>query len=54
MIVQCIEGAIAFTAQSRTQTLSAGDMLYLADEAPHSLQALADSSLLVTILLRRR
>ena len=53
MIVQCIEGAVAFTAQGRTQTLAAGDMLYLADEAPHSLAALADSSLLVTILLHR-
>lgn len=53
MIVQCIEGAVAFTAQGRTQTLSAGDMLYLADRAPHALAALADSSLLVTILLHR-
>lgn len=53
MIVQCIEGAVAFTALGRTQTLSAGDMLYLADKAPHSLAALADSSLLVTILLHR-
>jgi quercetin dioxygenase-like cupin family protein len=54
MIVQCIEGAVAFTAERRTQTLAAGDMLYLADGAPHALEALADSSLLVTILLRRR
>jgi quercetin dioxygenase-like cupin family protein len=53
MIVQCIEGAVAFTALGRTQTLAAGDMLYLADEAPHALEALADSSLLVTILLHR-
>ena len=53
MIVQCIEGAVAFTALGRTQTLAAGDMLYLADAAPHSLAALADSSLLVTILLHR-
>jgi quercetin dioxygenase-like cupin family protein len=53
MIVQCIEGAVALAAQGRTQTLAAGDMLYLADGAPHSLDALADSSLLVTILLHR-
>ena len=53
MIVQCIEGAVALTAHGRTQTLAAGDMLYLADGAPHSLEALADSSLLVTILLHR-
>jgi quercetin dioxygenase-like cupin family protein len=54
MIVQCIEGTVALTAQGRTQTLTTGDMLYLADEAPHALEALADSSLLVTILLHRR
>ena len=54
MIVQCLEGSIAFTALGRAQTLSAGDMLYLADAAPHALAALADSSLLVTILLHRR
>ncbi|HXR56979.1 MAG TPA: cupin domain-containing protein [Casimicrobiaceae bacterium] len=53
MIVQCIEGAVAFTALGRAQTLAAGDMLYLADAAPHALEALADSSLLVTILLHR-
>src|SRR5690349_4456573 len=53
MIVQCVEGAIAFTAQGRTQTLSSGDMLYLLDGAPHSLQALEDSSMLITLLLHR-
>ena len=53
MIAQCIEGAVALTAQGRTQTLSAGDMLWLEDGVPHSLVALADCSLLVTILLHR-
>ena len=53
MIVQCLEGAVAFTALGRTQTLTRGDLLYLADGEPHSLAALADSSLLVTILLHR-
>ena len=53
MILQCIEGAVAFAALGRTQTLSSGDLLYLAAGEPHSLEALADSSLLVTILLHR-
>jgi quercetin dioxygenase-like cupin family protein len=53
MIVQCIEGAVSFTALGRTQTLASGDLLYLPDGEPHSLQALEDSSLLVTILLHR-
>ena len=53
MIIQCIEGRISFDARGRTQTLAAGDMLYLDDAEPHALDALEDSSLLVTILLRR-
>ena len=53
MVAQCIEGAIAFTAQGRTQTLSPGDLLWLEDGEPHSLSALSDASLLVTILLHR-
>ena len=53
MILQCIEGRISFAARGRTQTLVAGDMLYLDDAEPHALDALEDSSLLVTILLRR-
>ncbi|HET9668240.1 MAG TPA: cupin domain-containing protein [Casimicrobiaceae bacterium] len=53
MVAQCIEGAIAFTAKGRTQTLSPGDLLWLEDGVPHSLTALSDASLLVTILLHR-
>ncbi|HEX6136028.1 MAG TPA: cupin domain-containing protein [Casimicrobiaceae bacterium] len=53
MVVQCLEGTVAFTALGRTQTLASGDMLYLADGEPHSLEALEDSSLLLTILLHR-
>jgi quercetin dioxygenase-like cupin family protein len=53
MVAQCIEGAVAFSAHGRTQTLAPGDMLWLEDGVPHSLAALADCSLLVTILLHR-
>jgi quercetin dioxygenase-like cupin family protein len=53
LVAQCIEGAIAFTAQGRTQTLSPGDLLWLEDGVSHSLIALTDASLLVTILLHR-
>ena len=52
MIIQCIEGRISFVARGRTQTLAAGDMLYLDDAEPHALDALEDSSLLVTIPMR--
>ena len=44
---------ITITAQGRTQTLSPGDLLWLEDGVSHSLIALTDASLLVTILLHR-
>jgi quercetin dioxygenase-like cupin family protein len=53
MVVQCIEGVIDFTALGRTQRLTRGKMLYLEDHEPHSLTAVTDALLLITILLRR-
>lgn len=49
--VQCLEGAVDFTAAGQTQRLAAGDMLYLASGVPHSLRGVQDASVLVTILL---
>ena len=49
--VQCLEGAVDFTAEGRTQRLVPGQLLYLAAGAPHSLHGVQDSSVLVTILL---
>ena len=51
--IQCLEGTVALDAHGRTQELRAGDMVYLADAEPHAVKALEDSSLLVTVLLRR-
>ena len=51
--IQCLEGTVEFEAHGRTQTLHAGSMVYLSDAEPHAVKALEDSSLLVTILLRR-
>ena len=53
MIVQCIEGSIDFTSLGVTQRLTAGIMLYLDDHEPHSLVAITDSLLLITIQLHR-
>jgi quercetin dioxygenase-like cupin family protein len=50
--VQCLEGRVAFTAGKTTRDLEAGQMLYLSSEEPHSLHALEDASVLLTILLR--
>lgn len=49
--VQCLEGRVAFTAGNQTQELTAGQLLYLSAGEPHSLKAIEDSSLLVTLLL---
>ncbi|MGD8747161.1 MAG: cupin domain-containing protein [Balneolaceae bacterium] len=48
--VQCLEGKVTFAVDDHVNELTRGDWLYLNRNQPHSLQALADSVLLVTIL----
>lgn len=50
--VQCLEGKIAFTSLGKTTELSAGEMLYLPPQEPHSVRCIDDASLLLTILLK--
>jgi len=51
--IQCLEGAVELDVGGRTQILRAGSMVYLSDGEPHAVRAVEDSSLLVTVLLRR-
>lgn len=51
MTAQCLEGKVVMGAGSSEVELTAGVMLYLDGSAPHSVSAVEDSSLLVTILL---
>ena len=51
--VQCIEGTVKLEAHGRWQLMRPGTMLYLAPEEPHSIEAVEDSSILVTMLVRR-
>jgi quercetin dioxygenase-like cupin family protein len=51
ILVQCLEGQIAFTALGKTQELKAGQLLYLSAEEPHSVKCIEDASFLLTILL---
>ena len=51
--VQCIEGVVKFTAGGTTQLMHAGAFLYLSPDEPHALEAVADASVLVTLLVRR-
>jgi quercetin dioxygenase-like cupin family protein len=49
--VHCLEGRVAFTAGGSRRELEAGQMLFLNEGEPHSLDGLEDSSVLVTKLL---
>jgi quercetin dioxygenase-like cupin family protein len=51
IIVQCLEGKVAFAAFGRTQNLEAGKLLYLPTGEPHSVKGIEDASLLLTMLL---
>ncbi|GAA4452814.1 cupin domain-containing protein [Novipirellula rosea] len=52
--VQCIEGRVIFTAMDNANELTAGKMLFLSAAEPHAVQALEDSSLLVTLILGKK
>jgi nucleotide-binding universal stress UspA family protein/quercetin dioxygenase-like cupin family protein len=53
ILVQCLEGRVAFTALGKTQTLEAGTLVYLPAGEPHALQGIENASLLLTILSHR-
>jgi len=53
IIVQCLEGRIAFTASGKTEELGVGQMIYLEAEAPHAVRCIEEASFLVTILEKR-
>ena len=48
--IYCLDGRITFTARGKTHDLRAGHWLFLLGNEPHSLRAIEDSSLLLTIL----
>jgi quercetin dioxygenase-like cupin family protein len=49
--VQCLEGHVEFRSGDVIRGLSAGQLVYLSGASKHSLSAVDDSSLLLTILL---
>lgn len=49
--VQCLSGRVAFGVESRFRELQAADWLFLSSNQEHSLHALEDSVVLVTIHL---
>lgn len=51
IVVQCLEGAVAFTFSGKTENLRSGDLLYLDVGEPHSVRGIEDSSILLTVIL---
>jgi quercetin dioxygenase-like cupin family protein len=51
IVVQCLEGRVAFTAFGKTHNLEAGKLLYLPTGEPHSVKGIENASLLLTVLL---
>ena len=49
--VQCLEGRIIFKTMGQEKELRAGNLLYLSPEAKHSVEAIEDSSFLLTMVL---
>ena len=49
--VLCIEGLIDFSTPTISRRLAAGQLIHLAAGEPHSLLAVADASVLLTICL---
>tara|TARA_R110002167_G_scaffold58704_1_gene166104 strand:- start:24277 stop:24615 length:339 start_codon:yes stop_codon:yes gene_type:complete len=50
IVVHCISGTIEFNAMGTSKTLSAGQLLYLLPNEMHSLLALTDAVVLLTIV----
>lgn len=51
--VHCLHGRTSFTARGRTQELRGGQILHLLPGDEHSLEALDDATLLLTIVLSK-
>ena len=51
--VQCIEGRIAFRTPEASHVLEAGDFIHLRRDEPHALEAIVDSSALLTLCIAK-
>jgi quercetin dioxygenase-like cupin family protein len=54
VLVQCLEGQIALTACGKTESLKAGDFVYLPTGEPHSVRGVESASVLLTVVLPER
>ena len=51
--VQCLEGQVNFSAGGTSHVLCGGEMLYLEAADPHAVEAVKDSTVLVTIVFSK-
>ena len=51
--IQCLEGEIELVVDGQPQRMKAGQLVWLEGDADHALTAIRNSSLLVTIVLRK-
>lgn len=52
--LQCLEGEAMLDAYGVSQTLSAGELVFLAAGVPHRLNAITDCAILLTLCLDRK
>lgn len=53
IIVQCVAGKIAFTAMGATQVMNYDQLIHLLPGEPHSVKAIEDSVILLTIIFTK-
>jgi quercetin dioxygenase-like cupin family protein len=51
-VIHCITGEIECAAMGGTQVLTSGQLLYLMPDEPHSVRAVVDSVVLLTIIFK--
>ena len=51
--IHCLEGEVELILDGRNQRMKAGQLVWLEGSVEHGLMALRDSSLLLTIVLRK-
>jgi quercetin dioxygenase-like cupin family protein len=54
IVVQCLEGRVAYTVFGKTLILEVGKLLYMPMGEPHSVKGIEDASLLLTIFLPKQ
>ena len=52
IVVHCIKGEIEFVAMGTTKILKPGQLVYLKPDEPHSIRAIVDAVVLLTIIFK--